>query len=101
MNILGPEDTFACSIACLAHDLGHSKHLLLKIVGKNNTYQLNARNKLSRNAHEASILEHMHAGKMLELLGNDATNALKIADAGRFKTLKTNMVFAILSTDMA
>lgn len=59
-------------IACLSHDLNHSKNLINKIKeGVNNLYKVKKSKKLNRNICESAVLESMHVSTLFNILAQN------------------------------
>lgn len=86
-------EILGCSLACLAHDIGHP--------GLTNRYLMCAKDDVALKYNDFSVLEMMHTALLFNMLRSDEMNILKKLPEADWQTLRKLIIEMILATDMS
>lgn len=91
-NIMNAEQQFGFLVSCLGHDLDHR--------GQTNNFEIMTQSDLALRYHDTSPLEYHHAAVLFRILAAKGTNIMHDIKVEAWKSLKKDMLEAILATDM-
>ena len=91
-GILPKRIMFPLLVASLCHDVGHP--------GTNNDFHIKARSELSIIYSDRHVLEHYHSAQTFRILLAPGTDLLRGLSQKSYTTTRSQIVEAILATDM-
>jgi len=91
VSLIPSVELFACTLACLGHDIAHP--------GTNNRFMVQTKHELALCYNDISVLENMHAKELFSILNQVSCGIIN--QVGDYWVVRKVIIELILSTDMA